>query len=277
MKSKHITNVILLVFIFSACNRQSKKLDNNELSNKILVILDSVPDTRVFVTPTGGEFHNKIHCQYITDDFEDYSYFYPEDSMKCDTIEIQTIRESIILRVSFIGGISSTDFSLKKGNTYHIGYTNTIPYVKNNADYKYINNYYQNLYRMVYQDKISNLKRIDIIGLFAFVRGKNWIPTQEEIDMAVPSILLKTKKEILWQESYLDSLYSLGVLNEKDHMLYMNEVCLKKYLFNYNLTNNKFLDAFSDSVNCKWDDIIPDISDSSSYFDYNVLELCISV
>lgn len=269
-----MTLLLFFVLIFTGCNLQSKKSDNRrKLSNKIIVILDSVPDTRVLVTPSSGEFHNETYCEYITDDFENYSYLYPAGNAKSDTIEIPTNRKSIIFRVSFMGGVSSTDFFLKTGNTYHIGYTDTIPYVKNETDYKYVNDYFRTLYRKVYQNKISNLKRMDGIGLFAFVKGKDKIPIQKEMDWVAPAVLRKTKKEILWQQSYLDSLYSLGIFDKKEYNLYMNEVCLKKYLFNHNLKNSRFLRAFRDSVNSEWNGIVPQIRDSNSYFDYHVLDL----
>ena len=166
----------LLILLITGCSSTSKKEDSFSSQNqkdKIIIILDSVPDTKVGILPNDGEFIQRNMCSYINDEFEEISYLYPRQFNINDTIVIDSKRESVIFSLSFFGGISTVNFILHPNNNYHIGFNDTIPYIKNHHSYNHINAYYQTLYHQIYDNKISTEKKIDDFAPMAFIRGKD--------------------------------------------------------------------------------------------------------
>lgn len=272
---------ILFPFLCIGCNNASSKHEmakkSQNLKDKIVIILDSVPDTRVKTFDHNGAiFSLRNMCSYINDDNEEMSFLYPDRFNVNDTIEINTRRGSVIFNVSFLGGLSTVGFLLKTNNSYHIGYNDTVPYMKNIKSYEHINTYYQTLYHDVFDDKISGDWRLNGFGPMFFVIGKGIFPTQEEIDNALPAIFKKVEDEIDWQVNYIDSLHQSDKIDNDQYRLLKSVVDLKKYTVNQNIEKNKYLRSFKNRYKADWAFKISNdlLSDSDVYFNpytYDIL------
>lgn len=260
---------LILVLLYIGCSNSSKK-DNPasvlNQDNKIIVILDSIPDTKTLDLPNGGAFSLPDMLSYINDDFEKISYMWTQQPKVNDTIEIVTKRESLAVVFSFLGGISNVTYQLQTGNTYHIGYSDTIPYIKDNRKYNHINDYYQTLYKHIYDNKIGAEQKIHDIGLLAFVKGKDRFPTQKEMDKAIPYFLEKAGKEIEWQQSYIDSLYVEKIIDKELYIIMNSEIEMKKWKVNNALKENRFLVNFRILYKKEWEFHVENSEDSTAYY-----------
>ncbi len=245
-----------LILLIAGCSYPSKKEDNFSAQNqkdKIIIVHDSVPDTKVGILPNDGEFIQRNMCSYINDDFEEISYLYPQQFNTNDTIEIYSKRESVIFSLSFFGGISTVNFILHPNNSYHIGFNDTIPYIKNHHAFDHINAYYETLYHQIYENKISAERKIDGFGPMAFIKGKDRFPTQQEIDEALPHYLKKAENEIQWQQNYIDSLFSSNMINAKEYTFLKSEIDLKKHIINQNIQKSRYFNSFRNAYKKDWE------------------------
>lgn len=260
-------NIIILFALFAiSCNnaRQNTPLT---LENKITVVFDSIPDMRTWQSITGGTSKQRNLCSYINDEYEEWSFLHPEIDSANYTIDIYSQRESVNLKVNFLGNNSHIIFPLKTGNAYCIGFNDSVPYVKNGLEH--INDYMQTLYRTVYVEKISSVNKIDGSGPITFFKGKERFPTREEMKQILPSVIQKAKNEIAWSEWYLDSLHASAELDENEYLLFKDEVRLDKYIFNQNIKENRFFVDFRNDFHESWDTITPTIPiDSNFYLNY---------
>ncbi|MDO5665063.1 MAG: hypothetical protein Q4G63_07395, partial [Bacteroidia bacterium] len=198
-----ISFLLLTLLLCIGCNNpKEKKLINSK--NKILIVFDSIPDMKTYQSITGGVSQQRNLCAYINDDFEEWSFLHPEPDNTNYTVEIHTRRETVNLKIYFLGGTSHVFFPLKRDSIYHIGFKDTIPYVKNGLEH--INNYLQTLYGVVYDEKISSVNKMDGSGPISFFRGKDRFPNREEMKKILPGVIQKTEEEIRWREHYLDSI-----------------------------------------------------------------------
>lgn len=264
--------IFLTLLCISCSNSPSEKkggLSSHQNQNdKIIIILDSVPDSKVGLLPNDGKCILRNMCSYINDNFEEISFLYPQQFNVNDTIEINTQREGVIFNVSFFGGLSTVSFILNPNNTYHIGYNDTIPYIKDDISFNQINAYYQTLHHKVYDNKISTEKKIDHFGPMAFIKGEDRFPTQDEIDRALPSILKNVRNEIKWQENYIDSLNTSKKINTEEYAFYKSDVDLKKYIVNQNIQESRYFNLFRDEYKEDWEfQLFDDMNlDPNSYF-----------
>lgn len=260
---------LFFILLCIGCSKSSKKDSPASVlnqDNKIIVILDSVPDTKTLDLPNGGVFSLPDMLSYINDDFEKISYMWTQQPKVNDTIEIVTKRESLAVVFSFLGGISNVTYQLQTGNTYHIGYSDTIPYIKDNRKYNHINDYYQTLYKHIYDNKIGAEQKINDVGLLAFVKGKDRFPTQIEMDVAIPYFLEKAEKEIEWQQNYIDSLYAEKIIDREQYVLMNSEIELKKWKVNNALRENRFLVNFRNLYKKEWEFHVENSEDSTAYY-----------
>lgn len=260
---------LILILLCIGCSNSSRKNSIASVTHqddKIIVILDSIPDTKTLELPNGGAFSLPDMLSYINDDFEKISYLWTQQPNTNDTIEIITKRESVSVVFSFLGGISNVTYHLQPNHVYHIGYNDTIPYVKENKEYNHINSYYKTLYRHIYDNKIGAEQKINDIGLLAFVKGKDRFPTQKEMDIAIPYFLEKTEMEIEWQQYYIDSLYAEKIIDREQYILMNSEIELKKWKVNNALKENRFLVNFRNLYKKEWEFHAENSEDSTAYY-----------
>lgn len=270
-----------LILFLGACSKSGKEHYHKDspkaLEGKIVVVIDSIPNTQRKELLNSGASSSPFMCSYINDDFEIISFLYPSQLNISDTIIIKTNRDAIFFSSHFQGSLSTINFRLEKNKLYHIGYRDSIPYLKNSNDYLHINSYYQSLYSKIFIDKVSAECKLSNIGPLLFIEFESFPPSKNTIKKGLLTFINQLEKEVTWQEQHLDSLYKSSRISEEDYLLLKSEIDLKKYSFNQSIRVNSlhFFDDFQDRYRADWDFNYSEVeTDSSFYYNSNYYRAC---
>lgn len=276
-KMKKLIVYLSMFLLLGACSkRNDENNEADELDGKIVVILDSIPDTKRKELLNGGASTYPFVCSYINDEYEKITFLYPTEPNLCDTIVIETKRDAIIFSNHFQGSLSTIHFRLNKNQVYHIGYRDSIPYLKDNEDYVLINSYYDSLYHNIFIDKVSAERKVENIGPLLFIEFESFPPSKDMIKNGLSKLIDQIEKEVAWQEKCINSLYNTSRIIEDDYLLLKSELDLKKLIFNQSIKANgsHFFDDFQDRYRTDW---VVDYSrieqDSSTFYNPNYCEL----
>lgn len=277
---KKLIICMCLILFLGACSKSGKEHYHKDspkaLEGKIVVVIDSIPNTQRKELLNSGASSSPFMCSYINDNFEIISFLYPSQLNISDTIIIKTNRDAIFFSSHFQGSLSTINFRLEKNKLYHIGYRDSIPYLKNSNDYLHINSYYQSLYSKIFIDKVSAECKLSNIGPLLFIEFESFPPSKNTIKKGLLTFINQLEKEVTWQEQHLDSLYKSSRISEEDYLLLKSEIDLKKYSFNQSIRVNSlhFFDDFQDRYRADWDFNYSEVeTDSSFYYNSNYYKL----
>lgn len=277
---KKIIIFVSFILLLGACTKCVKEHNHKgrqkALEGKIVVVIDSIPDTRRKNLLNGGASSSPFMCSYINDEFELISYLYPSHLNTCDTIVIYTTRDAICFSSHFQGSLSTINFCLEKNKLYNIGYRDSIPYLKNNDDFSHINCYYHNLYSKIFVDKVSAECKLSNVGPLLFIEFESFPPPKNALKKGLSTFIDQLENEVTWQERCLDSLYKYNKISEADYILLKSEIDLKKQSFNQSIRDNNlhFFDDFQDRYRADWDFNYSEIeTDSNIYYNSNYYKL----